>query len=213
MDGYEVLISAGSNDPASGDFQSVFEAAEMLYSLDGDDTSLDVNNYQFSDGYIHADGYTLDDYYDLDVVVVDNIPIQFYRGRFEPHTLSLADYAGQTIYIAFNHNSHDDFMLQIDDIAITNTISSIPGEPDHLSRFEVLPNPIQDRGLIQIETSRAEDATLRLQDSQGKMIWERSSRIQGKMSIELQAGKIPTGVYQLSLILHDGIATRKLIVN
>ena len=60
MDGYEVLISAGSNDPASGDFQSVFEAAEMLYSLDGDDTSLDVNNYQFSDGYIHADGYTLD---------------------------------------------------------------------------------------------------------------------------------------------------------
>ena len=104
-------------------------------------------------------------------------------------------------------------MLQIDDIAITNTISSIPGEPAHLSRFEVLPNPIQDRGLIQIETSRAEDATLRLQDLQGKLIWERSARIQGKMSIELQAGKIPNGVYQLSLILQDGIATRKLIVN
>ncbi len=42
---------------------------------------------------------------------------------FTPHTVSLAAFAGQSIYVAFRNNSNDKVLLGLDDIVIENSIA------------------------------------------------------------------------------------------
>ena len=74
------------------------------------DTTGDYSLYDFLKGFIHgADG---------EYIEVDDDP-QRNAGVLRPNEVSLADYAGKTIFIAFVHDSDDDNILFIDDIMVT----------------------------------------------------------------------------------------------
>lgn len=116
LDGYQVLISVGSNDVFSNTFKdTLFTAASMVSCPNLTECgSLIVEDYTFTPGYIHANGFTNPDYY------FPFSPIQANRGKLEPHQVSLSQYAGKTIYIAFLHDSNNDDILQVDDILVVD---------------------------------------------------------------------------------------------
>jgi hypothetical protein len=203
LDGYKVLVSTSSN--FTGAFtDTLFVAAEMIE--DSSPTgSLNPANYVFSAGYVHANGYTDTAYYYVDY----SQGPPFLHGKFEPHKVSLADFAGDTIYIAFLHDSQDDFILQIDDIVVTNTTPT--HTPPNVVYFNVLPNPVRDAAYLSFKLKTAEEGHLLLTDNTGKVVKSQTfgSRDEGLFYIEMQ--HLEAGIYYCTLETAAGRTTTKLV--
>ena len=117
LDGYEVLISTTTNDPTS--FTTVlFTAAEYTSALGTNDSSFSGYTFAPAGGFIHG----FDGTYTADNFLADSSKL---IGVLRPFSYSLSAYAGQTIFIAFHHNSHDDIEISVDDIMIRGN-NSIP---------------------------------------------------------------------------------------
>lgn len=204
LDGYKVLASTASNLPASGDFSQVlFKAAEMVDFVNPGNFSLDLDDYIFSDGYIHANGYTDTSYFYL------LSPDGPYAGKLEPHQVKLNGFAGQTIYIAFYHDSKDDLILQLDDIIVTQTTAT--RQPDNFLNFDIMPNPALSSTYVVWTLKKPEPGRLQLRDQSGTLLLEKnfSAYEQGQLFLEL--GGLPSGVLHCTLQTASGMATRKLV--
>lgn len=203
MDGYRVLVSTTTNFPANFT-DTLFSAAQTIQRLVVG--SLDVNDYVFSEGYIHANAYTDDDYFFVDFE--NDQP--FYHGKLEPHSVSLSAYSGQKIYVAFLHDSFDDFQLQVDDILVTNQTSATTDFSNLLS-FNILPNPAHDFSWVGWNTLTPEAGRLQVLDAKGKRVWEKSfaACTEGQMQLDLQG--LQPGVYFCRLETSTGFATKRLI--
>jgi hypothetical protein len=204
LDGYKVLASTASNLPASGDFSHLlFKAAEMLDFVSAGGFSLELDDYVFSDGYIHANGFTDSSYFYL---LAEGGP---YAGKLEPHQVKLNAFAGETIYIAFYHDSTDDLMLQLDDILVTRTIAT--RQPDNFLNFDIMPNPAISSTYVVWTLKKPEPGRLQLRDQSGKLLLEKkfSAYEQGQMFLELDG--LPSGVHHCTLQTASGLATRKLV--
>jgi len=206
VDGYKVMVSTGSNDPAAMQFAPIFKAAETVAILNG--PSLDLDDYTFSEGYIHANGFTDTDYFFIDTDDFGNL---FYRGKLEPHAVSLKDYAEQTIYVAFLHDSRDDNLLQIDDILVANSISSSVFVPQNILSFGVSPNPVRDAAYFSWKMKTPQGGHLSVADNLGKVVLQKtfSSREEGRAFFEVQ--HLAPGVYHCTLETSAGRATTKLV--
>lgn len=203
MDGYRVLVSTTTNlTPAFTD--TLFNAAQTVQSFQAG--SLDLNDYLFSGGYIHANGYTDPDYFFVDFE--GNNP--FYHGKLEPHSVNLSKYAGQTIYIAFLHDSFDDFQLQVDDILVSNPMVSTSA-PSNLLYFNVFPNPVGDFAYLNWKTQIPQSGRLSIVDPSGKVVFEKSfnTRVDGQIYLDAQG--FAAGIYFCRLETATGIFTKKLI--
>lgn len=207
MDGYQVLVSTASNLPSSGDFSHhLFTAAEMIKPVNPNVLTLNPADYVFSNGYIHANAYTDTNYY---FFVPPDGPL---RGRLEPHAVSLADFAGQTIYVAFYHNSKDDSQLQIDDIIISrNTHFVATKSLEFLSRFDILPNPVVNSTYVNWTMEKPEAGVLRLLDTQGKVMLEKAFGAYEQGSLFLELDQIPPGAYLCALQTAQGRSVKKLM--
>ncbi len=203
MDGYHVLTSTTTNLlPSFTD--TLFSAAQTIDRFEVG--SLDINDYIFSNGYIHANGYTDTAYFYIDSEPKGN----FYHGKLEPHSVSLADYAGQTVYIAFLHDSKDDYQLQVDDILISNQKVSASA-PSNFDYFNVLPNPMQDFAFVNWKTHTPQAGRLSVIDQNGRIVWEQSfnTRLEGQMHLEGQ--NFAPGIYYCKLETSSGQATKLLV--
>ncbi|MFN0175480.1 MAG: T9SS type A sorting domain-containing protein [Saprospiraceae bacterium] len=205
MDGYKVLASTSTNFPAAFN-DTLFMAAQMVVHSDPAG-SLEIDDYIFSPGYIHANGYT-----DTAYFFIDTEPLgDFYHGKLEPHSLSLAAYADQTIYIAFLHDSYDDFQLQVDDILVTNTKVSATYTLSNLLHFNILPNPVHDFAFVNWRTQTPMEGRLSVVDQSGKIVFERNfnSRAEGQIHLDMQG--FARGVYFCKLETATGQATKMLV--
>lgn len=203
MDGYHVLVSTSTNYPAAFS-DTLFGAAQTIDRLQVG--SLDVNDYIFSPGYIHANGYTDTDYFFIDTEPQGD----FYHGRLEPHRVSLLAYAGQTIYIAFLHDSYDDFHLQIDDILVSNTLVSAP-VPANFLYFDILPNPMRDVAFVNWQTQTPQAGRLSVTDQSGKIVFEKKFNARAEAQVYLDGQAFAPGVYYCKLATATGQATKLLV--
>ncbi len=207
LDGYKVLVSKTSNDPAMNVFtDTLFVAAEMIQNS-VPSGSLNVEDYVFSPGYIHANGFTDNDYF----FVYNTQGPPFLHGKFEPHEVSLADYAGQTIYIAFLHDSQDDFILQIDDILVSKSEISTTTSLENVLYFNVLPNPARDKAYFSWKTKITADGRLTIVDQAGKTIVQQSFSSRQEGLIFLETSQWAPGIYLCTLETNTGRATTKLV--
>lgn len=209
LDGYHVLVSTTSNDPAENPFQdTLFAAAEMVE--DSNPTgSLNLDDYVFSDGYIHANGYTDSSYFFVDYS--EGPP--FYHGKLEPHAVSLAAYSGKKIYIAFLHDSQNDFFLQVDDIIVSRVSPhvSVNDKPGEIYFFQVMPNPVRDAAYVTWKMKTPQEGKIYLADQGGKVVAQQnfSSRAQGSLFLGTQ--HLVPGIYYCTLETAAGRATTKLV--
>jgi hypothetical protein len=214
LDGYLVLVSTSTNIPEEEVFSdTLFKAAEMLQTVNPN--SLNLNNFTFSEGYIHADGFTLTQYFDRDTLIIPGIPpIIYYRGRFEPHSVSLAQYSGQTIYVAFLHNSQSDYLLQLDDIVVSKNSSNSTGEHTvGLRQLTIQPNPVHTVATIGWELDVPQECRLQVLDIHGRLLWQNAPAEAPKavFSQNIDVSSWPSGTYLTVLQTAGGQAIRRFI--
>jgi len=143
-DGYSLVVSPDADiaDPESNFTDYLFRASQMV-SIDGDAASLDYTDFSWDPsnigdgtggtGYLHADNFT-----NMDYLILDDIFI----GKLEPHVMSLSDYIGETIRIAFLHDADDDNLIAVDDIVV-ETITGI-AQYSFNQLMDLYPNPASD---------------------------------------------------------------------
>jgi len=208
MDGYSVLVSTGSNDPLEvpNPFTEVIFRAAFMTAITGMGSSTDLSNFNFSPGYIHADGFTLTDYF----IHTDNIPsFDQHYGLLEPHSVSLAAFAGQTIYIAFLHDADDCNFIALDDILVTGTFAVRTNDLFTDVSMEIFPNPAASFINIQYEANNVSKVEARIYTADGKLAtyFNHLPALEGRQIFEANLEVLPSGQYTLQMYF-DGKASR-----
>lgn len=208
LDGYKVLASTASNDPSTGDFTDLlFEAAQMISPVN-EIGPLELSAYNFSPGYIQANGFTDTTYYFLD----DSDPLHpFYRGRLEPHVVSLKPYAGQSIYIAFLHDSDDDNLIQLDDIIVSNEQSSAVSDVSEIESFRVIGNPARTDAYFTWRLKSGQKTQLHIFDQQGRLMASQKFDTRTDNNWHVDTRTWAPGIYFCTLETPFGKASARLV--
>ncbi len=209
MDGYAVKILVGANSYFDADeVVTVFRAAEMTGWI-GDNSSLDLDSFTFSPGYIHADGFTDTTYF----LPADSTETS-HLGLLEPHSVSLAPFAGQTIYVAFHHDSADDNLIMFDDILVLgNELVNTATDLAARIRFVTYPNPVDNWLNVLYRLDAAAQVELALYTLDGKQLAARSSFQQppGEHQHRLDLRALPAGTYTFVLRLDGQPIARQIV--
>lgn len=154
-------------------------------------------------GYVHADSYTLTDYF---LPNDDN-----YMPTLEPHTVSLADYVGETIRIAFLHDSDDDNLLGLDNIVVEMFTGIEEFSFDQLVEF--YPNPASNYLHINFSEFVENTVEMNVIDTKGSIVM---SRLFGGNEITLQQNldisTLPAGIYNMQLNIDNAAAVSKTFI-
>lgn len=211
MDGYTVLGAQGSNDVFSNVFtDTLFKAAQMI-DIVGDGDVQTVDNFTFSEGYIHADGATKTEYFSTDPADANLLV-----GYLEPHSVSLSSFAGKTMYFAILHDSDDDNLIMIDDILIVggeiSTGTNTPNTADF--RFTTYPNPIENNLNVLFRLPQVAAVSLQVSDMNGKIVRRdlQSEQLQaGEHQRDLRLGDLPKGAYTVTLVIGEQSLSKVLV--
>jgi Secretion system C-terminal sorting domain/Cleaved Adhesin Domain len=209
VDGYKVLVSTTSNLKESFT-DTLFKASEMIKPLSTFGL-LSTERYQYSEGYLQADAYTLDPYYDLEQ---DVDGYNFWHGNLEPHSAGLSDYTGQTIYIAFLHDSQCDFQLQIDDIVVVDNIFDATIEKSQIAQLALLPNPTNDFVNFDVVFRIPTKFEVTLTDIHGNILHkfiENTLNNDSKKSIPIDLSTYPTGTYFCNMTTEKEHISKKIV--
>lgn len=80
-------------------------------------------------------------------------------------------------------------------------------------QFKVQPNPLQDRGMLQIQSPEAGNFSLRLFDAMGRPVWQdRVNLQQGENQVELDVAALPAGIYVYQLASGQRTASGRFLV-
>lgn len=224
MDGYSVRISTTEFNPGIydennldmifGDFTDLlFAAAQMDVPLPSNSATLEVDSFNYfpEDGYIHAQSFTDSNYYWLE----DGGDA--YIGLLEPQGFSLADYAGQTIYIAFLHDSDDDNLITIDDILVMGTEPAVSNRDIQVTDFRLFtyPNPVDNFLVVNYQLEQPVGTIeLDLYNMEGRLMqsFNELANYQGSHTQRVDLRQLPGGQYNLVLRVDDKqVSTRKVI--
>ena len=216
MDGYSVLVSTTGNLPS--DFTDTLERVQQMIpplpngASDVAINALNVDSFLYApaDGYIHADRYTLNDYFFL-----EDSTSTAYVGILEPHSVSLAAYAGETIYLTIVHDSDDDNYIIIDDLLLlgTNPVSSVDAPAVNDIRLVAYPNPVTNFANIMFHLEEPARVTLELFDSKGQLLKVLSpeERLNGEQTMRITTSQLPAGNYNVVLTVDGQQYVRQLL--
>lgn len=212
LDGYSVKIFTGSQDIFTKIPTVIFRAAEMTDILGSSGSTVDLDSFAFSPGYLHADGFSLTDYF-VPADLTASEP--YHEGLLEPHSLSLADFAGQTIYVAWHHDSSDDNLLMIDDLLLLGTEpvsgTNNPGVSD--LRFVTYPNPVNNLLNVMFRLTEPANIQLEIIGQDGKMVAAKPSRkaVAGEVTEQFDLRNLAAGVYSVILTVDNQRVTKNIL--
>jgi len=204
LDGYKIIVSTTDNFEYSY-MDTIYTAAEYVsgQASNGGNFSL----YTFSPGFIHGEDSTYIEY--------DGDSARFV-GLLRPFSVSLSQFAGQTIYIAFYHDAFDDNLIAVDDILVTGTIPVGIAESHAESNVSVLPNPVSDKLVIKYNLPVSSQVISRVSDMNGRVVKEIPGgfQIKGSQEISISVADLAPGNYDLSIIagkkvLHSGFTVAR----
>ncbi|MBN8682025.1 MAG: T9SS type A sorting domain-containing protein [Chitinophagales bacterium] len=211
MDGYLVMAAENSNNLYEGAFtDTLFQVASMETIL-GDGESIALDSFTYTPGYIHGDDLSNWQYLRLWAEGDSTL----LRGYLEPHSVSLAQYAGKTIYLAFLHNADDDYYLAVDDILVTRGAASSAVSPTEAAlRFVTYPNPVATSMNVMYRLQENARVSLLLADQNGRLVetfFATQTQNAGEQNITLPLHRLPAGAYQLILQVNEKNFTRTFI--
>jgi len=149
-------------------------------------------------GYVHADSYTLMDYLILDDAGTN------YVGTLEPHTVSLADYVGETIRIAFLHDSDDDNLIGVDDIIVEVETANALAELSFNEFLSIYPNPATEAINLDFSVFVKNNAVVNIYDSNARLISsETYAGSQLNTNNVIDISNLTAGVYSMQVVV-DG---------
>lgn len=202
-DGYKVLVST-TNNFEDQFTDTLFVAAEYDSTKDPMPDST-WNGYNFTPGFVHG----LDGTY-----AVYQGDSARWRGILRPFNLSLAQYAGQKIFIAFLHDSYDDNLISIDDILITGNGTVDVAENNAKVEVNMFPNPANSVVNLNFTVVKPGAASIEVYDLSGKLMEKRQlgGRLKGTHTYQFDVSKYVAGSYLLTLRTGDGSKTLNLVI-
>jgi hypothetical protein len=189
LDGYTVVAQVGGN--VENNFTDTLAKFAEFIGFEGTD-STNFDDYLFSDGFVHGkDGEFVE-------MNLDEDPIRM-MGVLRPESVSLAQYEGKTIYIAFVHNSTDDNLISIDDILITGTAPSSVKKIENKFDVEIFPNPAKSICNITIDLPLTTYLDISIYSVDGKLIKSDSKGmlIKGTHQFQLDVNDMAAGIYNV----------------
>lgn len=203
-DGYKVLVSTGIN--IEDQFtDTLFVAGEYLSTKNPMPDST-WNGYNFSEnGFIHG----------LDGTYVDfEGDSARFRGELRPFSVSLAQYAGKKIFIAFLHDTDDDNLLSIDDIVVTGNGTVDVKEKPVKSNTVLFPNPANGTTVLEFDVVQPGTVSVEIFDILGRQIEKRylGTFLKGRHTYRLSISDYSAGTYFIKLNTVGNSQTLKLAV-
>lgn len=197
LDGYVILVSTGGNDVFDYT-DTIFAAAEYLAGSSANGGN--YSSYTFSNGFVHGEDGT---YIEVDTDSARAL------GILRPFSVSLAAYAGQTIYIAFLHNSFDDNLLAVDDILITGTTPTGISETTKNTTVSVFPNPVVEKLEVSYNLPVLARVQFRVVNAQGTVILteEKGNQMAGEQHSTLNVKSLASGTYTLQILANNKYKT------
>lgn len=127
---------------------------------------------------------------------------------FTERTVDLAAYAGETIHIAWRHNTTNGFLFLLDDVAVTSATAGV--NDVFASKFSVYPNPANDV----ITIANAENMLVngvKITDLKGRVVKE--AKLAGTVEAQISISDLASGMYMVTVSSDKGTATKKIIKN
>lgn len=207
LDGYSVVVSTTGSAPE--DFtDTLFRAAQWLGPNPNPTTTSPIpafNNNLFSDGWVHGFDGT---YLELDGDSSD------WKCVLQPHSVSLAAYQGNTVRIAFVHDSDDDNIISFDEIFLKGT--KIIGLDEPEAQFgRLVPNPAVGRTHIEFELQTIGNCSWTLTDVHGKVIRKghAGNFLPGMHRVEISLEGLSRGAYFVHYTVGDASDSQEIIVH
>ena len=178
MDGYKVLVS--TTDISFTSFTDTI--AVYAQNTNDDPTS-------FSTGMMHVENDPNPD-----------TTAGFDFGKLSQWQLSLDAYNGQTIFVAFLHDSDDDFFISIDDVLITEETTLI-GVNDHSGsvNIKVFPNPTSELVHVEYEVATSGNFDIRIVSIDGKVVYSENLGSTSLINTSIDVSELPAGTYFVQL--------------
>ena len=201
VDGYSVLISTTDNIETS--FTDVaFQAGQYLSG-----SGSNFGAYTFSPGFVHGQDGT---FIQFDATADSSRLI----GEQRPFSVSLSQYAGQTIYIAFLHDADDDNLISLDDILITGTLTSV-NDLDDKATLSVYPNPAADKIELSYFLDKSTQVYADIFDSKGSKVKTvtRGLQIAGSQKMTIDVTDLSSGLYNVVLYMNNKNTETKFLKN
>lgn len=202
LDGYKVKISTTNNDDLSFG-TTLYTAAEML-TITGVNDSV-FSGYTFSTGWVQGlDGTYTENHNDSARL----------RGVLQPHFVSLSAYAGLNVFIAFHHDSDDDFLISFDDVMIRGNHPAGITENKTDMGLNLFPNPASENVQVNYVLSAESDVTINVYDVTGKLVntITKAEQLQGRHFASINTAELAKGFYTVCVKTNNGSSTAKLIV-
>lgn len=209
QDGYEVLLSPLSN--FDFDFtDTLFSQAQMVKALNANSSK--PMDYEFSPGWLHANSYQDSMYFEPQKNGNQWTNLCF----LEPHTVSLQKFAGQTVYIAFLHDSDNDHLIRIDDILIEKNHPLASENPlENELKLLVFPNPTSSFVDVIFRLNHSESLSYQLLSAAGQVVFGSTSArfAAGENSLRLDLRRLVTGPYFLEMTIGEEKIRRQILRN
>jgi hypothetical protein len=213
LDGYKIVVSNSNNDLSS--FTDTLFVASEYTSLNNQNAPFAFPSYTFNPGatsnplapFIHGWDST---YIEFDPSSDSSRMI----GLLRPFSVSLAQYSGQNIYIAFLHDDIDDNLIAIDDIRVMGTDPTSIAENNVDFGLSVYPNPSADLMNVKFELASAGKVSVELFDMSGKLVRFESFGTQniGVQSRPMSVNGLAAGIYHIKLQTEQGVAYTRVVV-
>ncbi|HLG03408.1 MAG TPA: T9SS type A sorting domain-containing protein [Bacteroidia bacterium] len=211
LDGYQVLVSTGDNDPLN--FTDTLFRASEYDSLVNSAAPNDFASYAISpapgpnplDPFVHG---------------IDGTYVEFTNdsarllGQLRPFNVSLAQYSGMWIYIAIVHGTIDDNLLSIDDVLVTGTDITGLSESSGSVSFIAFPNPVQDIVTLQYTLPASTPVTINVYNVAGQLVKteNKGPLAMGEQQAKIDLGELAAGAYRVELVTESGSSNSKVIV-
>ena len=204
LDGYCIVVSSEGNSEVEFT-DTLVTYAEYVSVLNNPLPDSSFSNFQFSEGFVAGiDGEYLE-------YAGDSIR---FLGVLKPNSVSLAQFAGQRIYIAFVHTSTDDNLLSIDDILVTGTTPNAIYSPVADFNTSVTPNPASESTNLNLNLPYATTLKLHVLDINARevMLIQKPLLNKGRHSIQIPVSGLAKGVYTIIYETNSQSATAKLVI-
>jgi PKD repeat protein len=120
--------------------------------------------------------------------------------EYEQKSVSLANYAGQTIYVAFRHYDITDmFRINLDDIRVGAGTARIENAEE--ANVAIFPNPVRD--MLTIEGNNVK--SVEVIDMDGRVV------LTNDRAGKLDMSELSDGVYMVRVMSENGVSTKKIV--
>jgi hypothetical protein len=204
LDGYMVLVSTTDNNESSFT-DTLFKAAEYV-SVPTNLPDSSFTPYTFSQGFVHGQDGSYIEYAGDSARFI---------GELRPFSASLANYAGQQIYIAFLHRTMDDNLISIDDIIVKGNKPNSIKEEVKTFVSGAFPNPASNLLTLNYTLPKTSSIDLLVYDFNGRLVDSKNigMQIAGEQSITHNVSSLANGEYTFVIRSSFGTTSQKVIVN